>query len=66
MKDLIEALQILLKYGNPRYPTYCDHDKLNICGIEPSDVSKEDKGKLEKLGFVMDEESIYSYKFGSC
>ena len=35
MKDLIEALTILLKYGNPAHPTHCEHDELTICGIDP-------------------------------
>ena len=51
MKDLIEALQILLKYGNPDFPTHCEHDVMVICGIYPNDVSDEDKEKLDKLGF---------------
>ena len=30
MEKLIEALQIFLKYGNPDYPTHCEHDELTI------------------------------------
>jgi len=30
MDDLIKALQILRKYGNPKYPTHCEHDTLYI------------------------------------
>lgn len=30
MKDLVKALQILLKYGNPRNPLHCEHDILYI------------------------------------
>ena len=72
MNDLIEALQILLKYGNPDYPTHCEHDILSISpDIDPSDVSEEDKEKLEELGFFVsdnlcDGEGFCSYKFGSC
>lgn len=70
MTDLIEALQILLKYGNPNCPTHCEHDVLMICGIEPQDVSDEDKEKLEELGFFVSdeygEEMFKSFKFGSC
>ena len=47
MKDLIEALTILLKYGNPDNPTHCEHDQLTICGIDPGEVSADDKKKLE-------------------
>lgn len=43
MKDLIKALQILLKYGNPKHPTICQHDELNILGIDPKKISNQDK-----------------------
>ena len=69
MENLIKALQIFLKYGNPSYPTQCEHDIMLICGIEPSDVSEEDKAELEKLGFHVGsefgEEGFQSFKFGS-
>lgn len=69
MSKLIEALQIFLKYGDPQYPTHCEHDVLTICGIDPDDVSDEDKAKLDELGFhVSDEygfEHFQSYRFGS-
>jgi hypothetical protein len=32
MEDLIKALQIFLKYGNPNYPTNCSHDELFVIG----------------------------------
>jgi hypothetical protein len=70
MSDLIEALQILLKYGNPRYPTHCEHDVLTIVEIDPSDVSEDDKEKLDELGFFISnqdgEECFRSFRFGSC
>jgi DNA-binding protein YbaB len=67
MKDLIEALQILMKYGNPDYPTHCEHDVLTI-NIDPSLVSEEDTKRLDKLGVFAceDEEHFQSFKFGSC
>jgi len=67
MKDLIKALRIFLKYGNPEYPTNCVHDELVIMEIEPENVSGKDKIELEKLGFFVDEEEecFISYKFGS-
>lgn len=67
MEDLIKALQIFLKYGNPIYPTYCSHDQLTICDIEPSEVTKDDISKLELLGFLVDEDEncFISFKFGS-
>ncbi len=68
MRDLIEALQIFLKYGNPDYPTHCEPNVLMICGVNPEDVSREDKTKLETLGFLVREEfseNFISYRFGS-
>ena len=67
MKDLIEALQIFLKYGNPAYPTNCSHDELYV-NINPDKVSKEDRMRLDELGFFVSEEldGFSSFKFGSC
>lgn len=65
MQDLIDALTILLKYGNPENPTLCTHDELTICGIDPADVSDEDKAKLDGLGFFESEECFKSFRFGS-
>jgi hypothetical protein len=66
MEQLIEALQILLKYGNPRNPTHCEHDILRVC-IDPALVSEEDIEKLNKLGFHEGEFSDFqSFKYGSC
>lgn len=69
MEQLIEALQILLKYGNPDNPTHCEHDVLTISEINPDDVSKEDIETLEGLGFFISNEygnpCFQSYRFGS-
>lgn len=67
MEDLIKALQIFLKYGNPRYPTHCEHDEL-IVSINPNLISEDDKMYLEKLSFRVreHEEYFYSNRFGSC
>jgi hypothetical protein len=67
VEDLIKALQIFLKYGNPTYPTHCEHDEMTICGIEPSIVSDEDKGVLDDLGFFVceEDECFKSFKYGS-
>ena len=65
MEDLIKALQIFLKYGNPDYPTHCEHDCLYI-DIDPELVSDEDKIELEELGFDPNGDGFISYKFGSC
>ena len=69
MKNLIAALTILLKYGNPDHPTHCEHDVLYVCGINPDDVSEEDIKKLDELGFFINEEfedSFASFRYGSC
>jgi len=69
MEDLIKALQIFLKYGNPRNPSNCSHDYFYI-QIDPSLVSDEDIIELEKLGFDVDSEfggiGFGSYRYGSC
>ena len=65
MSKLIEALQIFLKYGDPVYPTHCEHDILYICGIDADAISEEDKAKLTELGFHFGEDGIYSFKYGS-
>lgn len=67
MEQLIQALQIFLKYGNPKYPTHCEHDELRICGIEPSDVSVEDIARLNELGFFIEEGEgcFMSFRYGS-
>jgi hypothetical protein len=70
MKDLINALTILLKYANDdRNPIHCEHDQLYIgCGITLDMVSKEDLEKLEELGIFWSEsdDSFISFRFGSC
>lgn len=65
MDDLIAALTIFRKYGNPHSPTHCEHDELWICGIDPSAVSAEDAEQLDKLGFFSDGEAFKSFRFGS-
>lgn len=66
MLDLMKALKIFLKYGNPYSPTHCEHDVLYVC-IDPELVSEEDKEKLEKLSFEPnDVDGFSSYRFGSC
>ncbi len=68
MDDLIEALTILRKYGNPNWPTHCEHDVMYV-NINHNLVSDKDKDRLEELGFYPDSEvaDIFkSFKFGSC
>lgn len=67
MDDLIAALQVFRKYGNPSNPTHCEHDTLIICGIDPADVTDEDKETLDHLGFFVSTEfeGFASFRFGS-
>ena len=67
MSKLIEALQIFLKYGDPAYPTHCEHDVMIICGISVDSVSEEDVKKLDELGFFVSTEydGFASFKYGS-
>lgn len=67
MEELIEALTILRKYGNPKRPLQCEHDELWICGIHPNRVSAEDMDRLQRLGFFVsgDGHQFKSNVFGS-
>jgi len=70
MENLIKALQILLKYGNPKYPTYCYHEEMRIMEISPNDVSEEDKEELERLSFNVGDDGdgdlyFYTYRLAS-
>jgi hypothetical protein len=71
MYDLIEALQILSKYGNPDHPTHCEPDELTITPeINPDSVSFYDRVRLEELGFLVSNDyghNVFkSFRFGSC
>lgn len=69
MENLIKALQIFLKYGNPANPTHCEHDTLWICGYdwEENPMSEEDQNALDELGFFYSESDNHwqSYRYGS-
>ncbi len=65
MDDLIAALTIFRKYGNPTFPTNCTHDTLGVM-IFASEVSQEDLVALAGLDFHPDEfGTFYSHRFGS-
>lgn len=66
MKDLIEALQIFMKYcGDVKYPTTCEHDELYINCVKPEQVTEEDLKRLDELGFFPYEDFAFvSYRFG--
>lgn len=70
MKDLIEALQIFLKYKDEEWPVHCEHDILCIMGVTYEEVSEEDRKRLDELSFVWLEDACgepgwASYRFGS-
>jgi len=67
MKDLIEALNIFLKYGDEHNPTHCEHDIMYITCISPGVVSEQDKLRLKELSFYVDDEddNFYSFRYGS-
>jgi len=67
MDDLIEALIILRKYGNPAYPTHCEGEVLFV-DVLPREVIEEDMNRLNNLGFSPNSEGtgFESFKFGSC
>lgn len=64
MDDLIEALTILRKYGNPYSPTHCEHDELTIC-IDPETVAADDITRLDQLGVFISDGAFMSFRFGS-
>lgn len=52
LSGLIEAMQILLKYGDINYPlSIRDREEIVIDGINPEILTEEDKIRLEELGF---------------
>ena len=63
MKELIEGLQIFLKY-TPRNLAYEEYDILHIIDIEAKDVSEPDKARLKELGFFefAESEGFVSYR----
>lgn len=68
MKQLIEALQIFLKYDNPNHPTHCEHDELSVVGdFHPDKMDEADIVRLDELGFHWNEDGHWSsFKYGSC
>jgi len=65
MKDLIEALNICMKYDATDCIN-CVHDELIIC-TDDEKFSKEDIKRMSELSFDIGEEGGFSsYRFGSC
>jgi hypothetical protein len=67
VRDLIEALQILLKYGDSKWPTSCVQDILGVTCVDPSIVSVGDIKRLNELGFRISKTGEYfvSFRFGN-
>lgn len=73
MEDMIEALQILLKYpgSGVHDPFHCEHDVLTITAVDPDQVSGADKDRLAELGILVGDpwsdgdNYFYSYRYGS-
>jgi len=66
MKDLIEALQIMLKHGDVKHPTHCEHDELFVYP-NSMDFTDEEMKRLDELGFFPnDMDGFSSFRFGSC
>lgn len=63
MEDLINALLIFLKYGNPVSPTHCEHYVM-LVNVNPDIVSQDDKNKLKELGFEPSNYEFQSFRFG--
>ena len=51
MNDLIEALIILSKYGNPINPTHFESHAMVITEIDPDDVDERDIRLLKNRDF---------------
>ena len=66
MKDLLEAFTIFAKYTSEANPTCCEHNVLYVL-VDPTDVSAEDRVRLEALGFDAHEsdQNFQSTRFGS-
>lgn len=65
MKDLIEALQIMLTRGDVHNPTHCEHCELHVFPVD-MEFTDEQFTRLEELGFFPDEDRFVSFKYGSC
>lgn len=66
MKDLIEALTIMMKHGDTYNPTHCGHDELHVYP-KSMEFTKSELFRLDQLGFFPnDDEGFMSFRFGSC
>jgi hypothetical protein len=69
MKDLIEALEIFVKYSDQQWPTVCEHDVLYIVNDNDAHtyIEHADRERLRALGFFWDTDvrCWASFRFGS-
>jgi hypothetical protein len=66
MENLLNALEILSKYGKLSASVHPTKEMLMVGGIDPTQVSKADLDLLEDLGFFVGEEespSFNSFRF---
>ena len=55
MKELIKALQIMLRYfkdADEKFPTHCEHDILYVWGVDFDKIPLADVLRLYELGFI--------------
>lgn len=67
LSEIVEILQIVLKYGDTLWPTICVRDKPWICNVDVEAITAEDRVRLEELGLRYNDadKSYTSYAFGS-
>jgi hypothetical protein len=64
--DLIEGLTLLAtQQSNEISPLNCSHDQLTVMA-DPAAFTPEELARLDELGFIAsDDETFYSFRFGS-
>lgn len=63
MKNLVKALTILNRYGNPKFPLSFKKGILTILDIDTNAITREDRAELLECGFWIKDKKIYSYKY---
>lgn len=61
MNDLVEALRIFSRYGNPDRPFTMSGPRMIINDIDPEHVSVTDEMELLELGFQVDTNHNHFY-----
>jgi hypothetical protein len=64
--DLIEGLTILAtRQNNDISPLHCEHDQLTVMA-DPAAFTADELTRLDEMGFhAGDEQTFYSFRFGS-